>query len=165
MTFIVKQVYWYISQISAERLQDNWSSGLIIIFHCCVILEFPKQRKIPFLYAGLHPTYFLLHFVWISNSHIMHKNLLWNRWTDFKETWHEVFQVNFFKPIYLFPDLQKASNKGKQFQATWRIHCGGSLNNLQGPGTHRTDSVLPCKRYCFAMALRNSPGVPYGFKT
>ena len=27
MTFIVKQVYWYISQISGERLQDHWSSG------------------------------------------------------------------------------------------------------------------------------------------
>ena len=25
--FIVKQVYWYISQISGERLQDHWSSG------------------------------------------------------------------------------------------------------------------------------------------
>ena len=27
MTFIVKQVYRYISQISGERLQDQWSSG------------------------------------------------------------------------------------------------------------------------------------------
>ena len=26
-TFIVKQVYWYISQISGESLQDDWSSG------------------------------------------------------------------------------------------------------------------------------------------
>ena len=24
----VKQIYWYISQISGERLQDHWSSGL-----------------------------------------------------------------------------------------------------------------------------------------
>ena len=23
-----KQVYWYISQISGERLQDHWSSGM-----------------------------------------------------------------------------------------------------------------------------------------
>ena len=28
MTFIVKQVYWYISRITGERLQDHWSSGL-----------------------------------------------------------------------------------------------------------------------------------------
>ena len=35
MTFIVKQVYWYISQISGERLQDHWSSDFknkIVIF-------------------------------------------------------------------------------------------------------------------------------------
>ena len=28
MTIIVKQVYWYISQISGEHLQDQWFSGL-----------------------------------------------------------------------------------------------------------------------------------------
>ena len=27
MTIIVEQVYWCISQISGERLQDHWSSG------------------------------------------------------------------------------------------------------------------------------------------
>ena len=27
MTFLVKQAYWCISQISGERLQDQWSSG------------------------------------------------------------------------------------------------------------------------------------------
>ena len=27
MIIIVKQVYWYISQISGERLQDHWPSG------------------------------------------------------------------------------------------------------------------------------------------
>ena len=26
---LVKQVYWYISQVSGERLQDHWSSGCI----------------------------------------------------------------------------------------------------------------------------------------
>ena len=26
-TILVKQVYWYISQVSGERLQDHWSSG------------------------------------------------------------------------------------------------------------------------------------------
>ena len=29
ITFLVKQVYWYISQVSGERLQDHWSSGLV----------------------------------------------------------------------------------------------------------------------------------------
>ena len=28
ITILVKQVYCYISQVSSERLQDHWSSGL-----------------------------------------------------------------------------------------------------------------------------------------
>ena len=28
-TMIFKHVYWYMQQISGERLQDHWSSGLI----------------------------------------------------------------------------------------------------------------------------------------
>ena len=26
---LVKQVYWYISQVAGERLQDHWSSGFL----------------------------------------------------------------------------------------------------------------------------------------
>ena len=29
---IFKYVYWYLKQISGERLQDNWSSGVFFIF-------------------------------------------------------------------------------------------------------------------------------------
>ena len=29
-TIIFKYVYWYMKQISGERLQDHWSSGIII---------------------------------------------------------------------------------------------------------------------------------------
>ena len=29
ITILVKQVYWYISRVSGERLQDHWSSGFI----------------------------------------------------------------------------------------------------------------------------------------
>ena len=29
ITILVKHVYWYISQVSGERLQDHWSSGFI----------------------------------------------------------------------------------------------------------------------------------------
>ena len=32
MTIIVKQVYWYISQISGEHLQDHWSSSIYHMF-------------------------------------------------------------------------------------------------------------------------------------
>ena len=31
ITILVKQVYWYISQVSGERLQDHWSSGLRLL--------------------------------------------------------------------------------------------------------------------------------------
>ena len=31
-TIIFKHVYWYMQQISGERLQDHWSSGLDINF-------------------------------------------------------------------------------------------------------------------------------------
>ena len=30
MTFVVKQAYWCISQISDERLQDHWSAGIMV---------------------------------------------------------------------------------------------------------------------------------------
>ena len=29
ITILVKQIYWYISQVSGERLQDHWSSGFL----------------------------------------------------------------------------------------------------------------------------------------
>ena len=32
MTIISKQIYWYKSQISGERLQDHWSSGSLSFF-------------------------------------------------------------------------------------------------------------------------------------
>ena len=31
-TIIFKYVYWYMKQISGERLQDHWSSGLLTNF-------------------------------------------------------------------------------------------------------------------------------------
>ena len=33
-TIIFKHVYWYMQQISGERLQDHWSSG----FYCRIML-------------------------------------------------------------------------------------------------------------------------------
>ena len=32
-TIIFKYVYWYMKQISGERLQDHWSSGLFALLH------------------------------------------------------------------------------------------------------------------------------------
>ena len=37
-TIIFKHVYWYMQQISGERLQDHWSSGSIFklyLDNCC----------------------------------------------------------------------------------------------------------------------------------
>ena len=33
-TIIFKYVYWYMKQISGERLQDHWSSGLMNKYRC-----------------------------------------------------------------------------------------------------------------------------------
>ena len=43
-TIIFKHVYWYMQQISGERLQDHWSSGLFFIqnIHCGYRLEPPR---------------------------------------------------------------------------------------------------------------------------
>ena len=32
VTIIFKYVYWYMKQISGERLQDHWSSGFVVSF-------------------------------------------------------------------------------------------------------------------------------------
>ena len=32
ITFVIKQAFWCISQISGKRLQDQWSSGVVCIF-------------------------------------------------------------------------------------------------------------------------------------
>ena len=34
ITILVKQVYWYISRVSGERLQDHWSSGFYYLTLC-----------------------------------------------------------------------------------------------------------------------------------
>ena len=42
MTFIVKQNYWYISQISGERIKDHWSSGFKLF---CFFFIFQFEYK------------------------------------------------------------------------------------------------------------------------
>ena len=44
-TIIFKHVYWYMQQISGERLQDHWSSGLIFAqnIDCRYTLELPRR--------------------------------------------------------------------------------------------------------------------------
>ena len=45
-TIIFKYVYWYIKQISGERLQDHWSSGML--------LPVQKKKKIKNCTADRH---------------------------------------------------------------------------------------------------------------
>ena len=45
ITILVKQVYWYITQVSGERLQDRWSSGIALLiaprrYFCCGSIYF-----------------------------------------------------------------------------------------------------------------------------
>ena len=44
-TIIFKRVYWYMQQISGERLQDHWSSVFFVVFFFFKILPFmgPQQ--------------------------------------------------------------------------------------------------------------------------
>ena len=42
-TIIFKHVYWYMQQISGERLQDHWSSGYMIMSDCLPLFEFDES--------------------------------------------------------------------------------------------------------------------------
>ena len=46
ITILVKQVYWYISQVSGERLQDHWSSGLSVYVHVISFLFLNANNKV-----------------------------------------------------------------------------------------------------------------------
>ena len=39
-TIIFKHVYWYMQQISGERLQDHWSSGYVLAHNFCAVCTF-----------------------------------------------------------------------------------------------------------------------------
>ena len=47
ITILVKQVYWYISWVSGERLQDHWSSGINSSAHMTKMAEMPINGKNP----------------------------------------------------------------------------------------------------------------------
>ena len=54
-TIIFKYVYWYMKQISGERLQDHWSSGLYFVFfswparRLFVVLGAPDEGTVVFV--------------------------------------------------------------------------------------------------------------------
>ena len=43
-TIIFKYVYWYMKQISGERLQDHWSSGHIWWKKIDFVIPWPQNR-------------------------------------------------------------------------------------------------------------------------
>ena len=54
-TIIFKYVYWYMKQISGERLQDHWSSGFCFLL---VMSECPKVHFVAlrFIYEAIDLT-------------------------------------------------------------------------------------------------------------
>ena len=46
-TIIFKYVYWYMKQISGERLQDHWSSGINFVELYCLMLHAKFQNHRP----------------------------------------------------------------------------------------------------------------------
>ena len=48
-TIIFKYVYWYMKQISGERLQDHWSSGLCVHLRC--------RSDTPYITSHIRGTY------------------------------------------------------------------------------------------------------------
>ena len=63
ITILVKQVYWYIYQVSGERLQDHWSSGLLFLLKnidCGYSLEPPQLEG----GSNVYPQYML----WSKNK-------------------------------------------------------------------------------------------------
>ena len=61
-TIIFKHVYWYMQQISGERLQDHWSSGfcLRLMLHfskfCTCLCIFQNSMEVTNLNPDLHQT-------------------------------------------------------------------------------------------------------------
>ena len=50
-TIIFKHVYWYMQQISGERLQDHWSSGYDLSF--CMVFHLIAKLFITNLHINL----------------------------------------------------------------------------------------------------------------
>ena len=48
-TIIFKYVYWYMKQISGERLQDHWSSGLFNYGQNYHLHSYPLNRKLGYV--------------------------------------------------------------------------------------------------------------------
>ena len=51
-TIIFKYVYWYMKQISGERLQDHWSSGYVTV-QTCLCRTWSETPKTGFLASRL----------------------------------------------------------------------------------------------------------------
>ena len=53
MTFIVKHVYWYVSQISGERLQGHGSSGFVLKLKSLIMVVFSCYRIVSLIISRL----------------------------------------------------------------------------------------------------------------
>ena len=51
-TIIFKHVYWYMQQISGERLQDHWSSGFFKYSKCLFLIIVLNKRPLFVLFQS-----------------------------------------------------------------------------------------------------------------
>ena len=49
-TIIFKYVFWYLKQISGERLQDHWSSGFLMTWIIYLLFQLPTRNSGSHLY-------------------------------------------------------------------------------------------------------------------
>ena len=67
-TIIFKHVYWYMQQISGERLQDHWSSGLVHNSFITDIIVLNQGKKKNGCKKYLHYQNLLKVMFWICGS-------------------------------------------------------------------------------------------------
>ena len=74
MTIIVQQDYWYIFQISGERLQDHWSFSDIGILHRFLVIVFNLKLHV---FHVLQPSQFIIFSSFCSLLLFMHVTKIW----------------------------------------------------------------------------------------
>ena len=74
ITIPVKQVYWYISQVSGERLQDHWSSGSSLCKTVLVVLSHVGCLKVTgvVLHCYLHMLLKAFHLHTLAAAAVLH---------------------------------------------------------------------------------------------
>ena len=112
---LVKQVYWYVSRVSGERLQDHWSSGFFLLPSYEVVTHIKKYRVLN-LHIYLH-TVKLLYDSWLwwkASGTKLFSNKNW--YLDFKHV-VSVFNYESLKRVWCYRrKIAMKKIKGKQLE-------------------------------------------------